>query len=389
MISAVFGQTNGFLRPSAGFEADFPIKGSLQFDAPWFLDDECRPPDLPRAASQRIFLMTRGGLTLQLGMVDILREYLEAYRSVLEMIARYRADTLTYAEVQDLVSETEQSVLYRLKEGSHALFRFDDPELEAQPLQREVLFDLAVGALFLETMIFREAFYQRAVFGQQVVSLREARDFGADPIIAELEKIVSAANPQIDESLRETEVLLEQTRDELRELLRQHSADGIVNRYLVEHAEEVEEVFPEGVEPLLFTVHGSLAKAYSLIGCSYLESGHFGEAQRVLERALEDDTEFIPHLKSLIFYCRGMTAFLQGDLESALSGLRRWKESGTNSSLVGCSVGGTARSYNLALNAVSSIQRQAKATGADELASLAQDLSEKLSPHLTDQVGVQ
>jgi tetratricopeptide (TPR) repeat protein len=319
-------------------------------------------------------------LTLQLGMVDILREYLEAYGSVLEMIARFRANTLTYAEVQNLVSETDQSVLYRLKERSHALFRIDDPELEVQPLQREVLFDLAIGALFLETMIFREAFYQRAVFGQQVGGLRSTHAFDADPIIAELEKIVSAANPQIDESLRETEVLLEQTRDELRELLRNHSSDGIVNRYLVEHAEKVEEVFPEGVEPLLTMVHGSLAKAYSLIGCSYLESGHFGEAQRVLERALEDDTESISHLKSLIFYCRGMTAFLQGDLESALSGLRRWNESGTETSLECCSARSTARAYNLALNAVSSIQRQAKSTGADELASLAHDLSDKLSP---------
>jgi tetratricopeptide (TPR) repeat protein len=322
-------------------------------------------------------------LTLQLGMVDILREYLEAYHSVLEMIAHYRAEALTYAEVQNLVSETDQSVLYRLKESSHSLFRIDDPELEVQPLQPEVLFDLAVGALFLETMIFREAFYQRAVFGQQVNGLRSARGFGPDPIIAELEKIVSAANPQIDESLRETEVLLEQTRDELRELLRNHSADGIVNRYLVEHAEEVEAVFPEGVEPLLITVHGSLARAYSLIGCSYLESGHFGEAQSVFEKATEDETEFIPYLKSLIFYCRGMTAFLQGDLESALSGLRRWKESDTDSSLQGCSVKGAARAYNLAFNAVSSIQRQAKSTGADELASLAHDLSDKLSTHTT------
>jgi len=328
---------------------------------------------------------------LQLGMVDILRDYLEAYRSVLEMIARYRAESLTYAEVQALISETDQSVLYRLKEGSHQLFRMDEPEAGAQPLelQREVLFDLAVGALFIEAMTFREAFYQQAVFGQQVEGLCSERGFDADPIISELEKIVSAAIPQIEESLGETDVLLVQTRDELRELLRDHADDGIVNRYLVEHTREVEEVFPEGVKPLLVTIHGSLAKAYSVIGCSYLESGHFKSAHGVFEQALEDDSEFIPHLKSLISYCRGMTAFLEGDLESALTGLRRWQEAGIHSSLVGCSVGSTARSYNLALNAVSSVLRQAKATGADELASLAHSLSAKLSSHATNGTGDQ
>ncbi len=80
----------------------------------------------------------------------------------------------------------------------------------------------------------------------------------------------------------------------------------------------------------------------------------------------------------LISFCRGMSAFLTGDFEEALSGLWRWCEGGIDSSLKACSSQARLRSLKLAIAAVKSIEHQAKDTGADELSARARGILDEL-----------
>src|SRR5258706_1169384 len=92
---------------------------------------------------------------------------MESYALSQEVGRELRAGRLTFATVARLVGDEEDSALYRLKEECHALFRLDDARPRTE-VQAEELFDLAVGALFHETMKFREGFYLTDSYGPRL-----------------------------------------------------------------------------------------------------------------------------------------------------------------------------------------------------------------------------
>ena len=101
-------------------------------------------------------------------VIDLIRDFLEAHRRLRAVAARHRSGELQFAEVQSLVGEGEGSVLYRLKERCHNLYRaVPVPQDEIGP---GALFDLAVGSLFHEAMKFREGFYQLSAYGPKLES---------------------------------------------------------------------------------------------------------------------------------------------------------------------------------------------------------------------------
>ncbi len=309
---------------------------------------------------------------MNLGMVDIVKEYLEAHRAVSRVIDAYRSGAPAFDAVQELIWNGENSVLFRLKERCHERFRVED-EAQSLPAQREVLFDLAVGALFLETMKFREALYQEAVFGPRIRRLQSEEELAEDPIFAEFEKIVAGASILCEESLAEIEALLERTREQLCRLLSNYGEDGLVARHLIEKRPLLDQVYTEGLETLFEQIYGSVGKGYGVAARSYLESGFFTEAQLAFEEALDRDP-LLAAEKPLISYCRGMSAFLTGEFEEALSGLWRWCEGGIDSSLEACSEEARLRTIKLAIAAVKSIEHQAKDAGADELSARARGI---------------
>ena len=88
------------------------------------------------------------------GLVDIVRDFLAVDQAMRSLFERFRSGTLRFEEVRDRIAADEGSALFRLKERCHTLFRLGaDASQAARP--REVLFDLAVGSLFHETMKFR------------------------------------------------------------------------------------------------------------------------------------------------------------------------------------------------------------------------------------------
>lgn len=256
------------------------------------------------------------------GLVDIVRDYLLADTLTRRLFARHRAGGLRFEQVQELVGDGEGSVLFRLKEHCHALFRPEDRS-EGLAMPREALFDLAVGSLFHEAMKFRENLYQHTVYGPKVRALRTESGSDTDEIFREFERILAAAAVRLDEAMQETEALFAHTRTQFRVLLVAHRANGLVARYLIENAGLVTEVLPEGLDPLLAEIHGSAARGYVTAARSYLASGYFGPARSALAEALARSGEQ-RDLRRLEAYAEAMDAYLAARYREALAGLTRW-----------------------------------------------------------------
>jgi hypothetical protein len=283
-------------------------------------------------------------MSARAGFVDIVRDFIVVHQRFATLFERFRTGVLHFEEVQHLVADSDSSVLFRLKERVHRLFRERDPD---EPLRRgEALFDLAVGSLFHEALKFRENLYQLEVYGPKVRALRAEGADGFDELLAEFEKILLAASDRLGESLRETETLLEQTRRQLLALLRESmdpasswgAADaGLVTRYLLEQRKPVEDVYPEGIEALLVRLHGNVLDAYLCAIRSHLESAHFREAIVLIEEARErlvvpaessPGAALCEALEPLEAYARGMRAFLEADYPESLRLLGAWLDTG-------------------------------------------------------------
>jgi hypothetical protein len=262
------------------------------------------------------------------GFVDVVRDFLIAHRELRRLFALFRAGTLRFEDLDPVFVDDERSVLFRLKERCHALFRPRGGRARGAP-HREVLFDLAVGSLFHEVMKFRENFYQREVYGPQVRALRAEAHDGADALFHEFEKIMAAVAARLGEGLEEALALLSQTRLQLALLLEQHAGDGLVMRCLIEQRELVEEVFGESLDALLSRLQrGDPSRAFALAGVSYLESGHYAEAERAFREA-ERRGGPAAELERQAAYARGMRAYLAGSYAESVVQLACWAREAT------------------------------------------------------------
>jgi hypothetical protein len=305
---------------------------------------------------------------LQSDLVYIVRDFLTVHRMFREVTARYWSGSLRFAEVEALVGDSEESVLFRLKERCHALFR-EGAEGNSVKVRPEALFDLAVGSLFHETMKFRESLYQRDIYGPKVRALRTASEPKVSSLFREFERIFDGVRTRLDESLQEAEILLLQTAGQFRILLEAHSANGFVTRYLIENGDLVAEVFPDGLDALLEQVHGSPGIAFVRAAHSYLESGFFGEACGALAEAMDRDGSR-EQLSRLLAYAEGMQAYLEGRYAEALDSLSKWVDAAPPRE--------EERFADLAFSAVSRVGQLVDRESGEALRVAAAELSERI-----------
>jgi len=260
------------------------------------------------------------------GLVEIVRDFVEAHQLWLSLSARYRKGELRFEQLKALVGEDESSVLFRLKERCHAQFRSDREDL-ALAMHRGALFDLAVGSLFHEAMKFRESLYQQEVYGPKVRALRSsAGKEAAVSLFVEFEKILSGVSRRLEEGLHEVEVLLGQTVEQLRVLLLLHRENGFVARFLLENAKVAEEIFGVPFDALLAEIYGSSAEGYRTAGRSYLMSGYYEAAIDALGTTSERGGDRA-ECERLSAYALGMAAYLSREYAKSVEQLAKWAES--------------------------------------------------------------
>lgn len=250
------------------------------------------------------------------GLVDIVREFLSVYGLLRRIFERQQAGALRFEEVQALAGDNESSALFRLKERCHGLFR-------AGEVGGEALFDLAVGSLFHEAMKLRENLYQLEVYAPKVERARVRMAEGSEGLFEEFERILVASRARLAEALAECEALLEQTRRQFRSVLVNNKANGLVLRYLIANAGPAEAVLGESLDVFFARICGDAASAYARAAHSYLESGYFDEARQLFAAALARDPARAD-LQRATAYADGMSAYLQGRYEAALTHLEAW-----------------------------------------------------------------
>lgn len=308
-------------------------------------------------------------LSTPVGLVDLVREFLLAHRLLRRLFERQRSGALRFEDVQALAGDTEASVLFRLKERCHALFRAGDVGAD---LPRVVLFDLAVGSLFHEAMKLRENFYQLEIYAPKVEAARRDAESGSEGLFEEFARILAASRERLAEAFTESEALLEQTRRQFRVLLRTHRRNGLVVRYLLENSELADEVLGESLDLFLTEVHGNSVAAYALAARSYLESGYFEEARGMLAEALARDPARAD-LRRDSAYADGLSAYLRGRYDDALRDLERWAEDEP--------AAGDAAFRELALSAVTRLVTLSEGAGQTGLlGERAAALAQRLAP---------
>ncbi|MFK7895083.1 MAG: hypothetical protein AB8G23_04560 [Myxococcota bacterium] len=254
--------------------------------------------------------------------VQLLRQFLSAYTALSEVFAGYPETAVRFDSVRGLAGDDERSVLYRLKEKSHALFRTD--EFSTASVRREALFDLAVGSLFHEVMKLRELLYQREVYAPRVDSLRRASDAESEALFVEFDRIFQRSETRSGEVISEVRILLAQSRDQVRELLVERASVGAVTRCLLSRREEVEAAFPEGFEGLLQAMHGNAATGLVQAARSLLESAYFVEAAKTLREAERNHGAKCLETDALLRYAEGMQAVLDEEYATCVAALESW-----------------------------------------------------------------
>jgi hypothetical protein len=259
--------------------------------------------------------------------VQLLREFMVAYCELTTLFDNRSPDEISFASVRALVGDDNRSVLYRLKERSHALFRTDGTS-RSRAVRREALFDLAIGSLFHEAMKLRESLYQLEVYAPRVASLKAVSSGDADELFVEFERLLGKSMSRLNEVVSEVRILLAQTRDQLRRLLIERSADRVVTRFLLRRRDAVSATFPEGFDGLLEAMHGEVVTGLVEAARSQLESAYFVEASQTLREAARRAGPGCTDLEPLLLYAEGMQAFLDGDYQASLANLESWIDAG-------------------------------------------------------------
>ena len=232
------------------------------------------------------------------------------------------AGTLDFKNVDRFIGDSPRSLLFRLKEDCHALFRDPGPRPK-QALRAEELFDLAVGALFHEAMKFRESCYLYSVYGPRVRRSLESGSGGSLP--QGFARLFEAGYRRMVESEAETGELFRETRDQLRVLLREWSHTGEIARSLVAEPAQTEEVFEAPLAELLEEFFGSTETAYRLAVRRLTESGHYAGAVELLDRS-EVSVGSLKGIEPDLI--RGLARYYAGDPCGALRLFTGWAREG-------------------------------------------------------------
>jgi hypothetical protein len=255
-------------------------------------------------------------------VAQIVRDFMDGFVLARQVGAQLRDGVLVFTDVERLVGGDQSSLLYRLKEECHALFRQDQeqPSERRTEIHAEELFDLAVGALFHESMKFREGFYLTTTYGPRLQRMM-AEGRVAGPLADVFWRVFDAGRRRMLESEAETASLFRETRDQLRILLRQMPESADVARSLVEDPQRTQEVFGVPLSELLREIYGSSDRGCVLAIESLIANGHFREIEPIVGLP---EARGSADLASALVYARGMASYYEGDPETALDELADW-----------------------------------------------------------------
>ncbi len=251
-------------------------------------------------------------------IVQIIKGFLQSVILFRSLYDNQKSKKLTFDDVQMLIDDKGDSVLFNLKNNCHNLFRDDRVQ---KSTEKEKLFDLAIGSIFHEAMKFREDFYQLEVYGPRYNELEKKPEKAAYEIqfVIQFIKIIARAKQRLLEELEETKVLFEDTMNQMKDLLPEYSKNGLVVRFLLENESLVNRAYGEnGIRDLCKSMFKrGYMDALCVAARSYATSGFDDKVASLLKQAsdLDKDNE---HVEFTSHYCLGMRNYYGRNYREAL-----------------------------------------------------------------------
>jgi hypothetical protein len=252
-------------------------------------------------------------------ILEIVRDYLYSYIHFQSIFAKYKAQTLSFDDVEKFVTDKDPTLpLFNLKESCHMLFRYQG---EKDCIDEEKLLDLAVGSIFHEAMKIRENLYLIEVYKpryQQIQSSQEVSDYESN-LLQEFIKIGLRTEKRLAESIMETKRLLNDTLKQLAHLLPRYKHNPVLMRFLLRNKELLQRAFGKrkGLKVIADMFTGGLGEAYDVEGRGYLASEHYDLAAEFFSHALKYKIHD-PGLKGLYFYAHGMDGYYKNRYHDTL-----------------------------------------------------------------------
>ncbi|MFQ5965585.1 MAG: hypothetical protein ACE5KZ_15015 [Candidatus Scalinduaceae bacterium] len=250
-------------------------------------------------------------------IVEILKGFLQSV-ILFRSIYNQKNERLTFEDVQKLIDDKGDSVLFNLKNNCHNLFRDDRMQ---KSTEKEKLFDLAIGSIFHEAMKLREDLYQLKVYGPRYNALEKKTEKSGyeKQFINQFTKIIVRANQRLFEEFEETKILFEDTMNQIKDLLPEYAKNGLVIRFLLENESLVNGVYGNnGLNDLCkIMFENGYIDALCVAARSYAISGFYDNVENMLKQALDLDKDN-EHVKFTSLYCLGMHNFYSRNYNKAM-----------------------------------------------------------------------
>ncbi len=243
-------------------------------------------------------------------ILEIVRDYLYSYIHFQSIYDQYKAQTLSFDDVEKFVTDKDPTLpLFNLKESCHMLFRYQG---EKECSDEEKLLDLAVGSIFHEAMKIRENLYLLEVYRPrylQIQGSQETSDYESN-LLQEFIKIGRRTEKRLAESIIETKRLLHDTLKQLAHLLPRYKDNPVLMRFLLRNKEILQQAFGKrkGLKVIADMYPGGLGEAYYVEGRGYLASEHYDLAAEFFNHALKYRNQD-QGIKGLYFYAQGMDGY--------------------------------------------------------------------------------
>jgi hypothetical protein len=253
-------------------------------------------------------------------ILEIVRDFLRSYIEFVALYDKYKARKLQFTDWDQFVNDKEPTLpLYTLKQSCHLLYRQDDQQEVCS--HEEKLLDLAVGAIFHESMKIRECLYQLEVYRPRFAQIHRGRASSQEEqnLMLEFARIGARAEKRLAEGMAETNRVFRHSLEQLTKVLHRYRHRHVLIRFLLKNKELLQRTFGKnkGLKVIANLFPGGLGEAYEVAARSYLDSEYYDLAASFFHQALRyqrgNDV-----LKSLHLYAQGMDGYYKNSYDDTL-----------------------------------------------------------------------
>ena len=240
-----------------------------------------------------------------------------------DIYQKYQNGVLHFSEIENWVDDRGRTLLYKLKEKCHSLFRSSK---RSTFHKKEWLLDLAIASIFHEAMKLRENVYQLEVYRPRYLEYK--RRMGKltyeKDYLRQFEKIISKAKLGVSEGMGEMRSLFQDAAAQLIDFFRENRQNPFLIRFLIESQPLLTKVYGIKKRKEIFSLmfaRGTV-DAYRLAAQSCLHSGHYDLSATYFSKASNMDPRDV-NLRFFLNFSLGMKAYLLNSYPKALSSFAR------------------------------------------------------------------